>query len=231
VESQITLYGSFLIVTQAQTWQHFSIPLRETAGWSDLLTGLPATSNQMMAVLSSLTVLDIRGEFGDGPATDIGGIDNVVLGPLVSGPVQVLPPQFYPSVAITGTVGSLYLIEYTNKLSTNRWIPLTSIVLPSSPYIFCDLTATNEPTRFYRAILDSYHRNQMPPNAALEPQPPRLAIINNDNKQRRDTLTTSIPKFVLALSQLLPPRTWPMPSSRTSRTMGLKCAGRHGSSS
>src|SRR5437867_409844 len=51
----ITLYGNFLLLTQAQTWQHFSISLHESAGWSELATGLPATPNQMVAVLSALT--------------------------------------------------------------------------------------------------------------------------------------------------------------------------------
>ena len=102
-----------------------------------------------MAVLSALSVLDIRGEFGGGP--DTGGIDNVSLGPLASGPVS-LELQFYPGLSITGTVASLYRIDYADEPNTNSWRPLTSLVLPSSPYVFCDLTATNPPRRFYRTV-------------------------------------------------------------------------------
>jgi hypothetical protein len=145
----ITIYGGFLIVTQANKWQHFSIPLRETAGWSDFETGLPATSNQMMTVLSSLNTLDIRGEFGG--AADTGGIDNVRLGPVVSGPVS-LDFQFYPGLTITGTVGSLYRIDYATQPYTNNWKPLASVVLPSSPYVFIDFGAADQPKRFYRAV-------------------------------------------------------------------------------
>lgn len=58
-------------------WTSYSIPLNETAGWSNAATAEPATQQEMQAVLTDLTALRIRGEFVDG--ADVGGLDNVSL--------------------------------------------------------------------------------------------------------------------------------------------------------
>src|SRR5713101_2047105 len=57
----------------------------------------------------------------------------------------------YPGLTITGTVGGSYPIQYVNALSDlNNWVTLTTLTLPSSPYLFMDSTAPDVPQRFYR---------------------------------------------------------------------------------
>ena len=70
---------------------------------------------------------------------------------LPAGPAT-LEVHFYPGLTITGTVGAAYRIDYSETLATENWIPLSTIVLPSSPYTFSDFTAINSPRRFYRAV-------------------------------------------------------------------------------
>lgn len=59
------------------TWTHFVVMLQAGAGWMDISTGLPSTSQGLSNCLGTLQSLDIAGEFGTGP--DTGGIDNVIL--------------------------------------------------------------------------------------------------------------------------------------------------------
>jgi len=58
-----------------------------------------------------------------------------------------------PAVRINGTVGNRTYVEYASILggSTN-WIGVTNFLLPSSPYLFIDLAATNANRRYYRAF-------------------------------------------------------------------------------
>ncbi len=60
--------------------------------------------------------------------------------------------RLYPGVSIEGGVGRTYQIQFTNRVSSGQWIPLTNIILPSSPFIFFDATATNSTDRFYKVI-------------------------------------------------------------------------------
>lgn len=60
-------------------WTTFTVPLSETAGWKkDTLTGAAPTADELRAVLASLTLFRIRGEFNTGP--DTGALDNVKFG-------------------------------------------------------------------------------------------------------------------------------------------------------
>ncbi|HOC56931.1 MAG TPA: laminin B domain-containing protein, partial [Verrucomicrobiota bacterium] len=61
----------------SNTWTHFVVMLQAGAGWVDIATGLPSTSQALSNCLGTLQSLDIAGEFGTGP--DTGGIDNVTL--------------------------------------------------------------------------------------------------------------------------------------------------------
>ena len=59
-------------------WTHYEIPLLETAGWHlGTLAGRTPTQAEMRLVLGSITELQIRGEYRNGP--DTGGLDNVAL--------------------------------------------------------------------------------------------------------------------------------------------------------
>jgi autotransporter-associated beta strand protein len=70
--------------------------------------------------------------------------------PVVSSPT--LLPDNNISFGITGVVGEGYSVRATTNLSLplGSWLLLESGSLPSVPYIFNDLTATNFPYRFYR---------------------------------------------------------------------------------
>jgi serine/threonine protein kinase len=62
-------------------WTPYTVPLDGGAGWHKVPPAggnVPATIDDMRAVLSTLTYLRIRGEYASG--TDVGGLDNVVFG-------------------------------------------------------------------------------------------------------------------------------------------------------
>ncbi len=62
-------------------WTSYSVSMHENAGWKNFATGKRATRSEMVAVLSALADLQIRGEYQAG--ADTGGLDNVVLTPPV----------------------------------------------------------------------------------------------------------------------------------------------------
>lgn len=61
-----------------KSWTSYAVNLDPSAGWRDAETGSPATEAQLRGVLTSLSLLQIRGEYRTGD--DIGGLDNVVFG-------------------------------------------------------------------------------------------------------------------------------------------------------
>jgi hypothetical protein len=70
-----------------------------------------------------------------------------------SAALTVIDLQFYAAVTINGIVGALYRIDYSNDVGTPiNWTTLTTLTLPSSPYIYVDLTSAGQPKRFYRVI-------------------------------------------------------------------------------
>ena len=68
----------------------------------------------------------------------------------------VLDLQLYAGVTITGTVGTVYSIEYVTDLAqTNNasaWRCLEFLQLPASPYLWADKSAPATGQRFYRAV-------------------------------------------------------------------------------
>jgi hypothetical protein len=61
-----------------------------------------------------------------------------------------------PGLTITGRVGTPYRIDYADAFdrtpTSTNWHTLTTIFLPTSPFRYFDTSATNAPTRFYRAV-------------------------------------------------------------------------------
>ena len=55
----------------------------------------------------------------------------------------------YPDILV---IGGQYQIEYNTDLTTTNWIPLTTIMLPSSPYLYVDTNSPAVANRFYRAV-------------------------------------------------------------------------------
>jgi hypothetical protein len=73
-------------------WTAYAIPLIETAGWKkDTLNGPAPTPAEIQAVLTSLTLLQIRGDYRSG--VDTGDLDNVVL----NGAPKGVGPSFFTS--------------------------------------------------------------------------------------------------------------------------------------
>ena len=62
-------------------------------------------------------------------------------------------PATYMGMVFQGTPGGQYRVEYRTQVNTN-WQTLTNLTLPSSPYLFLDLSApANTSQRFYRFAL------------------------------------------------------------------------------
>jgi formylglycine-generating enzyme required for sulfatase activity len=62
--------------------------------------------------------------------------------------------QLYAGLSITGTVGSVYSVEYVTDLAkTNSWRCLEFLQLLTSPYLWADKSAPATGQRFYRATL------------------------------------------------------------------------------
>jgi autotransporter-associated beta strand protein len=73
-----------------------------------------------------------------------------VVTPVVAAPVKLADKNI--SFTITGGIGQGYTVRATTNvtLPLTNWSVLQSGSLPSAPYTFTDLTATNYPQRYYR---------------------------------------------------------------------------------
>lgn len=99
--------------------------------------------------------------FGSGPRIGFGDVTTLASGTSewktfsyttnpVTGPATT-EIALHPGISISGVVGATYRIEFTLDLSNPTWTALTDIVLPSSPYIYFDVSpVTQSPKRFYR---------------------------------------------------------------------------------
>ena len=76
------------------------------------------------------------------------------LGPQASAQTPpVLNLQLYAGLSITGSVGSVYSVEYVTDLAqTNSWRCLEFLQLPASPYLWADKSVPATGQRFYRAV-------------------------------------------------------------------------------
>ena len=56
---------------------------------------------------------------------------------------------------LAGPVGSRWQVDYANVLTpgTTNWLPLTTVVLPQSPFLVTDLNSPGRPRHYYRAAL------------------------------------------------------------------------------
>jgi len=70
-------------------------------------------------------------------------------------PVVLEGIELIPRLKITGTVGSLFRIEFTDSVAqTNGWTTLKNVILPSNPFVFIDTNPPNFMKRFYRVTSD-----------------------------------------------------------------------------
>jgi hypothetical protein len=69
------------------------------------------------------------------------------------GDVLALDVELLAGLTITGLVGETYRVEYTTDLNEpHAWHPLTTLVLPTSPYRYLLDSISAGPKRFYRAV-------------------------------------------------------------------------------
>jgi hypothetical protein len=76
--------------------------------------------------------------------------DNLRFAPAPDGHVDL---HMYAGLQVEGSVGCRYRIECAADPADTNWISVTNITLPTSPYLWFDLTSPTAPKRFYRAIL------------------------------------------------------------------------------
>ena len=82
-------------------------------------------------------------------------IDNVQLQVPVSATSKLtINPVINPVIAVTGTVGMHYQVQYAAALESNTWLLLQDIpALPSSPFKVIDPTQATLLQRFYRTVV------------------------------------------------------------------------------
>lgn len=66
--------------------------------------------------------------------------------------LTVTEMKLYAGLTINGAVGAQYRIDYKTSLQSSNWITLTTITLPSSPYLFIDVESGGAPGRYYRFV-------------------------------------------------------------------------------
>lgn len=144
-------------------WNLYVLPLNEHSGWRiGVITNITrtTTSNKLATredfarVLAAIDRVHFKAEYS-GNNNDQVDLDDVQFLGQPSGPAEpTLGIATYAGVTINGAVGSTYAIEYRNALDvTTNWLPLTNIVLPSTPYLFTDTNSPSAASRFYRAVL------------------------------------------------------------------------------
>jgi formylglycine-generating enzyme required for sulfatase activity len=91
-------------------------------------------------------------------------------------PVNLDSIELIPRLRLTGTVGTLFRIEYRDEVAKSTdWVPLKNLVLPSNPYLFIDTNAAGLSKRFYRVTSES--------------RPPELVSINPGTYLRGSPVT------------------------------------------
>ena len=67
-------------------------------------------------------------------------------------PLALQSISFYPTVLLTGKLGSTYRVDYATQLAPLTWIPLSTNVLTAQPQYIIDSTSPMANTRFYRSV-------------------------------------------------------------------------------
>jgi hypothetical protein len=109
------------------------------------------TWNPSMGLLDLSTLTYGQGTFV--AANEFGGLilQSGVFANQTNSPATTLGISTYPGVTINGTAGVVYQVQYTTNLNST-WQTLTNFMLPYSPYLWFDITASMSGRRFYRSI-------------------------------------------------------------------------------
>lgn len=133
---------SFTVVAEARTLISYQ--------WQRNGTDLPGATNPTLTLTN--VGLDQSGTYTVKVTSSAGSVTSNPAVLVVGGGAE-LDVHMYAGLAITGTPGLNYRIEYQDALAQpNTWVTWTNINLPQSPYLLFDLQSTNAPKRFYRAV-------------------------------------------------------------------------------
>jgi formylglycine-generating enzyme required for sulfatase activity len=70
--------------------------------------------------------------------------------------------RLFAGLNITGTVGSVYVVQSTSDLAqTNSWTSLSFLQLPATNFLFIDTSGPAQGNRFYRALLQDPPTNMV----------------------------------------------------------------------
>jgi formylglycine-generating enzyme required for sulfatase activity len=101
--------------------------------------------------------------------------------------------KLFPGVNITGTVGSVYVVQSTTDLTqTNGWTSLGFVQLPTTNYLFIDTSAAAAGNRFYRAFQQAAPTNMVfiRPNTFVQGSPTNeLGHRTDESPQTTVTIT------------------------------------------
>jgi hypothetical protein len=136
-------------------WSRFEIPLTESVGWIRVGSNRLATAQEIVSALQSIQYLRIRAEW-TGHSSYSADLDNVMLlGWPAPTPQPTLAADTYAGITINGAVGHSYRVEYRGAFdAADDWKKLADLILPSSPYLFLDVSSPYASQRFYRAVLN-----------------------------------------------------------------------------
>ena len=101
--------------------------------------------------------------------------------------------QTYAGLRITGTVGTVYSVEYVTDLAqTNDWRCLEYLQLAANPYLWADKTAQATGKRFYRAVVFAAPTNLVfiPPGTFMMGSPTN-EVDRYDNEGPQTAVTIS----------------------------------------
>ncbi|MCX6902841.1 MAG: immunoglobulin domain-containing protein [Verrucomicrobia bacterium] len=109
--------------------------------------GLAGAPDSSALIIGSATA-ELTGQIGVVVSNDYGAITNVV------GTLSLVDLKMFAGVVISGLVGSHYRIEATPALADPpQWTTVVSdLAIPSSPYVWVDLSSPGHEKRFYRAV-------------------------------------------------------------------------------
>jgi uncharacterized repeat protein (TIGR01451 family) len=127
------------------TWTSYSIPLEESR-WINTATGLPPTQAQMLAALSAVTSLRIRGEYSS-DAFDSGYLDNVLL---QRGPARI---TLVVTPTLAGTINNTASVTANEPdpiLANNTAGASTTVARPA--ILINDVTVTEGNTGTVNAV-------------------------------------------------------------------------------
>jgi hypothetical protein len=118
-----------------KTWTPYSVKLDETSGWKNKATNQPATKQEILTVLSSSSLLRIRGEYRT--YDDKGSLDNVILN---CGEADLNPtPITYKSSDLIERNFAWPLVIILDNGRGNHAPTLTKInkprIIPNAPYV------------------------------------------------------------------------------------------------